>query len=61
MYGILSSRGCHLIVPITLENLLPSVTKAVQYLGQDTSYYCMRLIADSQRLDNISYALVVLD
>lgn len=40
-YGILSARGCQLIVPVGLEKLVPSVKKAAQHLGQDTLYYCM--------------------
>jgi hypothetical protein len=42
-YGILSARGCHLIVPVGLEKLVPSVRMAAQHLGQDTFYYCMGL------------------
>jgi len=42
-YGILSVRGCHLIVPVGLEKLIPSVKKAAQHLGQETFYYCMGL------------------
>ena len=42
-YGILSARGCHLIVPVGLEKLVPSVRRASQHLGQDTFYYCMGL------------------
>jgi hypothetical protein len=38
-YGILSARGSHLIVPIGLEKLVPSVTRAARYMGQDTFYY----------------------
>lgn len=40
-YNILSARGSHLIVPVGLEKLVPSVKKAAQHLGQDTLYYCM--------------------
>ena len=39
-YGILSARGCHLIVPVGLEKLIPSVQKAAHLCGQDTFYYC---------------------
>jgi hypothetical protein len=42
-YGILSARGCHLIVPVGLEKLVPSVKMAARHLGQDTYYYCMGL------------------
>jgi len=42
-YGILSARGAHLIVPVGLEKLVPSVKKAAQHLGQETFYYCMGL------------------
>lgn len=38
-YGILSARGCRLIVPIGLEKLVPSVKEAASHLGQDTLYY----------------------
>jgi hypothetical protein len=38
-YGILSARGCHLIVPIGLEKLVPSVPEAARLCGQDTFYY----------------------
>ncbi len=40
-FGILSARGSHLIVPVGLEKLVPSVKKAAQHLGQDTLYYSM--------------------
>lgn len=40
-YGILSGRGCRLIVPVGLEKLVPSVKEAAAHLGQDTFYYCM--------------------
>ena len=40
-YGILSARGCSLIVPVGLEKLVPSVKKAGQHVGQSTFYYCM--------------------
>ncbi|MCD4716304.1 MAG: hypothetical protein K8R45_06130 [Desulfobacterales bacterium] len=40
-YGILSARGCNLIVPVGLEKLVPSVKEAAQHLGQDTFYYCL--------------------
>jgi hypothetical protein len=39
-YGILSARGCHLIVPVGLEKLVPSVREAARVCGQDTLYYC---------------------
>ena len=39
-YGILSARGCHLIVPVGLEKLVPSVRDAARSCGQDTFYYC---------------------
>jgi len=39
-YGILSARGCHLIVPVGLEKLVPSVRTAARSCGQDTLYYC---------------------
>lgn len=39
-YGILSARGCHLIVPVGLEKLVPSVREASRSCGQDTLYYC---------------------
>ena len=42
-YAILSARGCHLIVPVGLEKLIPSVPKAAKSLGQDTLYYSMGL------------------
>ena len=37
--GILSARGCQLIVPIGLEKLIPSVPEAAKLCGQDTLYY----------------------
>jgi hypothetical protein len=39
-FGILSARGCRLIVPVGLEKLIPSVKKAAQHCGQETFYYC---------------------
>ncbi len=39
-YGILGARGCHLIVPVGLEKLVPSVREAARSCGQDTFYYC---------------------
>jgi len=39
-YGILSARGCHLIVPVGLEKLVPSVREAARSCGQDTLDYC---------------------
>ena len=39
-YGILSARGCHLIVPVGLEKLIPSVRKAAKLCGQSTFHYC---------------------
>lgn len=39
-YGILSARGCHLIVPVGLEKLVPSVRAAARSCGQDSLYYC---------------------
>jgi len=39
-YGILSARGCHLIVPVGLEKLVPSVRAAARLCGQETYYYC---------------------
>lgn len=39
-YGILSARGCHLIVPVGLEKLVASVREAARSCGQDTLYYC---------------------
>lgn len=38
-YATLSARGCHLIVPVGLEKLVPSVRRAAQHCGQDTFYY----------------------
>jgi hypothetical protein len=40
-YGILSARGCHLVVPVGLEKLVPSVREASNHLGQNTLYYSM--------------------
>lgn len=40
-YGILSARGCHLVVPVGLEKLVPSVKEASNHLGQDSLYYSM--------------------
>ena len=40
-YGILSARGCHLIVPVGLEKMIPSVREASRHVGQNTFYYCM--------------------
>ena len=39
-FGILSARGSHLIVPVGLEKLVPSVRDAARSCGQDTFYYC---------------------
>ncbi len=39
-YGILSARGCHLIVPVGLEKLVPSVREAARSCGQEKLYYC---------------------
>jgi len=39
-YGILSARGCRLIVPIGLEKLIPSVPEAARLCGQETFYHC---------------------
>lgn len=39
-YGILSARGCHLVVPVGLEKLVPSVREAARHCGQDRLYYC---------------------
>ena len=39
-YGILSARGSHLIVPVGLEKLVPSVRDAARACGQHTLYYC---------------------
>jgi hypothetical protein len=39
-YGLLSARGCRLIVPVGLEKLIPSVRDAARSCGQDTLYYC---------------------
>jgi hypothetical protein len=39
-YGILSAKGSHLIVPVGLEKLVPSVQKAAKSCGQKTFYYC---------------------
>jgi hypothetical protein len=38
-YGMLSARGCHLIVPVGLEKLVPSVQKAAKLCGQSTFHY----------------------
>ncbi len=38
-YGILSARGSHLIVPVGLEKLVPSVRQASRSCGQETFYY----------------------
>jgi len=38
-YGILSARGSHLIVPVGLEKLVPSVREASRSCGQQTFYY----------------------
>ncbi len=38
-YGILSARGCRLIVPVGLEKLVPSVQKAAKLCGQGTFQY----------------------
>jgi hypothetical protein len=38
-YGILSARGCHLIVPVGLEKMIPSVPKAAKRCGQSTFHY----------------------
>ena len=42
-YGILSARGCRLIVPVGLEKLIPSVPQASKRSGQDTFYYSQGL------------------
>lgn len=39
-HSILSARGCHLIVPVGLEKLVPSVREAAKHLGQATLDYC---------------------
>src|SRR4030042_714867 len=39
-YGILSAKGSHLIVPVGLDKLVPSVQKAAKSCGQKTFYYC---------------------
>ena len=39
-YGILSARGCQLIVPVGLEKLVSSVRAAARSCGQDSFYYC---------------------
>jgi hypothetical protein len=41
VYAILLSRGCHLILPVGLEKLIPSVEDASRHLGQDTLDICM--------------------
>jgi len=33
--GIIKARGAHLLMPVGLEKLIPSVTEAARYLGQD--------------------------
>jgi hypothetical protein len=38
-YGILSARGCKLIVPVGLEKLIPSVPMAARLCGQGLFYY----------------------
>jgi hypothetical protein len=38
-YGILSARGCHLIVPVGLEKMISSVSKAAKVCGQSTLHY----------------------
>jgi hypothetical protein len=42
-YSILSARGCHIIAPVGLEKLVPSVKRAARHCGQDTLYYCQGL------------------
>lgn len=42
-YGIISATGAHLIVPVSLEKLVPSIRRAAQHLGQDSFSYCMGL------------------
>ena len=37
--GIMMARGGHLIIPLGLEKLIPSVTEAARHMGQDTFYY----------------------
>ena len=37
--GIMMARGGHLIIPLGLEKLIPSVTDAARHMGQDTFYY----------------------
>jgi len=39
-HGILSAKGCHLIVPSSLAKLVPSVQEAARSCGQRTWYYC---------------------
>ncbi len=38
-FGILSARGSHLIAPVGLEKLIPSVREAARLAGQDGWYY----------------------
>ena len=40
-YSTLSARGCHLIVPVGLEKLVPSVREATKHLGQATLDYSL--------------------
>ena len=40
-HSILSARGCHLIVPVGLEKLIPSVREAAKHLGQATLDYSL--------------------
>ncbi|MFH1092329.1 MAG: hypothetical protein V1742_12250 [Pseudomonadota bacterium] len=42
-YGLLCARGSHLIVPVGLEKLIPSVRAAAPHLGQDGFYYATGL------------------
>lgn len=39
--GTIIARGIHLIVPVGLEKLIPSVKEAVPHCGQRTFDYCM--------------------
>jgi hypothetical protein len=41
--GIIMARGIHLIVPVGLEKLIPSIEKAVPLCGQRTLDYCQGL------------------
>jgi len=41
--GTLVARGIHLIVPVGLEKLIPSVKEAIPHCGQRTFDYCMGL------------------